>query len=159
MRLVSFGLTSHSGTGELSMRVSDILQVKGDSVFQISPSATLADAVDRLVKFNCGSLMVTSSESVVGIITERDILKAIASQRCDLNILLVADFMTRDLIVGRLDDEIGGVMGLMTSRRVRHLPIMSDDCLKGMISIGDVVKAQFDSIAQENHYLKVYIQS
>lgn len=141
------------------MRVNDILQVKGDSVYQIAPSATLADAVDRLVKFNCGSLMVTSSDSVVGIITERDILKAIASMRCDLNALLVNDHMTRDLIVGKIDDEIDDVMGLMTSRRVRHLPIMSDDRLRGMISIGDVVKAQFDSLAHENHYLKVYIQS
>ncbi len=108
------------------MRVNDILQVKGDSVYQIAPSATLADAVDRLVKFNCGFLMVTSCDSVVGIITERDILKAIAKMRCDLNALLVNDHMTRDLIVGKMDDEIDDVMGLMTSRRVRqssnHVP-------------------------------------
>jgi CBS domain-containing protein len=133
------------------MRVNDILRVKGDSVYQVAPSATLSDAVDRLVKFNCGSLLVTLADTIVGIITERDILKAIASKRCDLNELLVNDFMSRDLIVGRLDDDINGVMGLMTSRRIRHLPIMSDDRLAGMISIGDVVKAQFDSLANHKH--------
>lgn len=141
------------------MRVNEILEVKGDSVYQISPTATLADAVERLVKFNCGSLMVTTPDSVVGIITERDILKAIAAEKCDLATLCVSDFMTRDLITGRPDDEVGGVMGLMTSRRVRHLPIMNNDRLAGMISIGDVVKAHYDLLAVENHYLKVYIQS
>lgn len=141
------------------MRVNEILHVKGDSVYQITPTATLADAVDRLVKFNCGSLVVSNSESVVGIITERDILKTISSQKCDLGKLLVSDFMTRDLITGHPDDDIGSIMGLMTSRRIRHLPIMSDNRLAGIISIGDVVKAQFDMLAVENHYLKVYIQS
>lgn len=141
------------------MRVNEILQVKGDSVYQISPSATLAEAVDRLVKFNCGSLVVSTTESVVGIITERDILKAISSEKCDLGKLAVADFMTLNLITGHPEDDIGSVMGLMTSRRVRHLPIMNNDRLAGMISIGDVVKAQYDLLAVENHYLKVYIQS
>ena len=141
------------------MRVNEILRVKGDSVYQISPSATLAEVVERLVKFNCGSLMVSTPEAIVGIITERDILKAMASEKCDLGKLIVSDFMTRDMITGHPDDEIEGVMGLMTSRRVRHLPILQDDRLAGMISIGDVVKAQYDLLAVENHYLRVYIQS
>jgi CBS domain-containing protein len=141
------------------VRASEILQAKGDSVYQISPSATLAEAVDRLVKFNCGSLLVTTTDSVQGIITERDILKAIASEKCDLSQLLVADFMSRNLITGHPEDDTGSVMGLMTSRRVRHLPIMENGRLAGMISIGDVVKAHYDMLAVENHYLKVYIQS
>ena len=141
------------------MRVIEILKVKGDSVYQISSSATLSEAVDRLVKFNCGSLMVSTAESIVGIITERDILKAIASNKQGLDKLLVADFMTRDLVTGKPDDEVANVMGLMTSHRIRHLPIMADDRLAGMISIGDVVKAHYDLLAVENHYLKAYIQS
>jgi len=63
------------------------------------------------------------------------------------------------MVIGSPDANVGEVMGTMTSRRVRHLPIMCDGRLCGMISIGDVVKAQFDSLAVENHYLKVYIQS
>ncbi len=140
------------------MRVYDILQSKGDKVHQISPDASLADAVERLVRFNCGSLMVAEVESIVGIITERDILKAINSQKLSLNDLSVRDFMSRNLVTGNPTDDVSNVMGIMTSHRVRHLPIFDEGRLVGMISIGDVVKAQFDLLAVENHYLKVYIQ-
>lgn len=140
------------------MRVYEILQSKGYTVYQILPSATLADAVERLVHFNCGSLLVSEAELIVGIITERDILKAIESQRQNLSNLLVGNFMTRNLITGHPSDDVGEIMGKMTTHRVRHLPIMDSGRLVGMISIGDVVKAQFDLLAVENHYLKVYIQ-
>jgi CBS domain-containing protein len=141
------------------VRVHEILRLKGDSVYQISPDATLADVVERLVKYNIGSLVVSDKDSVVGIITERDILRTVAAQKGTLEKLLVRDVMTRDMVIGSPDADVGEVMGTMTSRRVRHLPIMCDGRLCGMISIGDVVKAQFDSLAVENHYLKVYIQS
>ncbi len=140
------------------MRVYDILQSKGDKVHQISPNASLAEAVARLVRFNCGSLMVAEFESIFGIITERDILKAIESQKQSLSELSVRDFMSRKLITGNPTDDVGNVMGVMTSNRVRHLPIFDEGRLVGMISIGDVVKAQFELLAVENHYLKVYIQ-
>ena len=140
------------------MRVYEILQTKGDKVHQISPSATLAHAIERLVHFNIGSMMVAEAESVVGIITERDILKAINSHKESVGSLMVCDFMTRKLITGHPSDEVENVMGKMTSHRVRHLPIFDEGRLVGMVSIGDVVKAQFDLMAVENHYLKVYIQ-
>ncbi len=141
------------------MRVHDILQAKGDSVYQIGPTATLADAVARLAKFNCGSLLVTECGEVVGIISERDILRTIASEKRPLDELSVRDYMTQELIIGHPDDHVESVMGIMTSRRIRHLPIMDDDRLAGLVSIGDVVKAQFEMLSVENHYLKVYIQS
>ncbi len=142
----------------LAMRVYEILQTKGNKVFQILPSATLAHAIERLVHHNCGSLMVAEAETIVGIITERDILKAINIQAHRIDSLMVCDFMTRKLITGHPSDEVGDVMGMMTSHRVRHLPIFDQGRLVGMVSIGDVVKAQFDLMAVENHYLKVYIQ-
>ena len=141
------------------MRVHEILKGKGDSVYQISPDATMAEAVDRLVKFNIGSLLVTNGESIVGIITERDVLKAIAGGTKALGDLVVENFMTKDLVTGNSNDEVAEIMGLMTSHRVRHLPIIDDDRLAGMISIGDVVKTQYELLAVENHYLRVYIQS
>ena len=140
------------------MRVYEILQSKGHTVHQILPSASLADAVERLVHFNCGSLLVSEAELIVGIITERDILKAIESQRQNLSNLSVCNFMTRNLVTGHPSDNVGEIMGKMTTHRVRHLPIIDSGRLVGMISIGDVVKAQFDLLAVENHYLKVYIQ-
>ncbi|MCY2976873.1 MAG: CBS domain-containing protein [Planctomycetota bacterium] len=141
------------------MRVQEILSRKGDSVYQISPDATLAEAVDRLVNFNIGSLLVSDGESIYGIITERDIMKVIADSRRPLSEVLVHEQMTSEMVTGEPNDNVNDIMGTMTSRRVRHLPIMDNGRLAGMISIGDIVKAQYELLVVENHYLREYIQS
>ena len=140
------------------MRVYEILQRKGDAVYTILPTATLANAVEQMVNFNCGSLLVTEVGTIFGIITERLILNAIHGETQNLNNLLVCDFMNRKLITGSPTDDVSEIMGMMTTHRVRHLPIIENGRLAGMISAGDVVKAQFDLMAVENHYLKAYIQ-
>lgn len=148
------------------MTLQEILRRKGSKVHSISPDATLDDVVQKLVEFNCGSLVVCErghdgheSGTLIGIVTERDILRACAARRGPLDAIKVRDAMSRDLITGTPDDSIEDTMGLMTERRIRHLPILVDDRLAGMISIGDVVKAHHDEVAMENHYLKSYIQS
>ena len=141
------------------MRVQEILSRKGDSVYQISPDATLAEAVDRLVNFNIGSLLVSDGESIYGIITERDIMKVIADSQRPLNAVLVHEKMTSEMVTGAPNDNVNDIMGKMTSRRVRHLPILDNGRLAGMISIGDIVKAQYELLVVENHYLREYIQS
>ena len=140
------------------MRVYEILQRKGDAVYTISPTASLLDAVEQMVNLNCGSLLVTGEGAILGIITERLILTAIDGEKQNLKNLLVCDFMNRNLITGSPTDDVSEIMGMMTTHRVRHLPIIDNGRLAGMISAGDVVKAQFDLMAVENHYLKVYIQ-
>ncbi len=140
------------------MRVYEILQSKGNTVYQISPATTLADAVEKMVNYNCGSLLVSEGDLVVGIITERLILKAINSQKQSIINLLVRDFMNRNLVTGNSSDDVGEIMGMMTAHRIRHLPILDNGRLVGLISAGDILKAQFDLLAIENHYLKVYIQ-
>jgi len=141
------------------MRVQEILSRKGDSVYQISPGATLAEAVDRLVNFNIGSLLVSDGESIYGIITERDIMKVIADSRRPLIEVFVHEKMTSEMVTGKPNDNVNDIMGTMSSRRVRHLPIMDNGRLAGMISIGDIVKAQYELLVVENHYLREYIQS
>jgi CBS domain-containing protein len=144
------------------MTLQDILSTKGTQVLSISPQATLADVVQKLVKFNCGSLVVCENEDcshMRGIITERDILRACAAGQKALDQVRVEEVMTRDLVSGSPQDTIQYAMGVMTERRVRHLPIVEDDKLVGMISIGDLVKHQHDQLSMENHYLKTYIQS
>ncbi|HEX7447987.1 MAG TPA: CBS domain-containing protein [Pirellulales bacterium] len=145
------------------MNLQAILRVKGSAVHTIHPDASLDDVVQRLVERNCGSLVVCQPGgghgTIVGIITERDILRACATRRGSLTELKVADAMTRDVITGSPADSIEDTMGLMTERRCRHLPILEGDQLVGIISIGDVVKAHHDEVAMENHYLKSYIQS
>jgi CBS domain-containing protein len=148
------------------MKLQEILRVKGSGVHTIHPGATLDEVVQMLVNCKCGSLVVREPAdaggppgAMVGIISERDILRVIAARRGALDTLLTADAMTRDVITGSPDDSIDDTMGLMTDRRIRHLPIIDGGELAGMISIGDVVKAHHDQVALENHYLKSYIQS
>jgi CBS domain-containing protein len=140
------------------MILRDILRKKGTFVHTISPQATLADVVAKLVENNCGSLVVCEDDAMVGIITERDILRACAANGGKLDQKLVSEVMTRKVATAAPEDSIGDTMGLMTDKRIRHLPIIEQGRLAGMISIGDVVKAQHDSLAVENEYLKNYIQ-
>ena len=146
------------------MKLMDILRVKGSTVYTISPQAKLTDVVRKLVDHNIGSLVVCEdlgchSGRVLGIITERDILQACAESETSLAERTVEEAMTKDLVVGSPFDTIDYTMGVMTEHRVRHLPVMDGDDLKGMISIGDVVKAHHHLAVVENHYLKSYIQS
>jgi CBS domain-containing protein len=139
-------------------KLRDILHTKGRDVYSVWPAATLQDVVNLLVQFNVGSLLVVESGQLLGIITERDILRAAAATDRPLTECLVQDHMSVDLVTGTPDDPIGEVMGLMTEHRVRHLPVLEEDQLVGIVSIGDIVKAQHHQLSMENHYLKNYIQ-
>jgi CBS domain-containing protein len=144
-----------------AMLLQDILRQKGSAVHTIRPEATLDDVVQTLVRHNCGSLVVTaadSSSSMLGIITERDILKACAAKRAPLDQVRVSEAMTtKDVAMGTPADSVEETMGTMTNRRIRHLPVVADGRLIGIVSIGDIVKAQHDHLTMENHYLKTYI--
>jgi CBS domain-containing protein len=145
------------------MSLQEILQNKGSRVLSISPDATLADVVQKLVKHNCGSLVVCREDDctrMLGIITERDILHACADHKIPLEDFRVSEVMTTELATCAPGDSVQEAMGLMTQRRIRHLPVVNDDGrLVGIVSIGDLVKNQHDQLTMENHYLKSYIQS
>src|SRR5438876_782887 len=110
------------------MLLREILQIKGSKVLTIAVQATLAEVVDKLVKNNCGSLIVCESESdpcnMVGIITERDILRASADRSASLEQMNVRDRMSKNPVTCQPDDSIQDAMGVMTERRIRHLPIV-----------------------------------
>jgi CBS domain-containing protein len=150
-------LGSHAET--IAMLLSEILGAKGRMVHTCSPEDTLADVVELMVGHNIGSLVVLKDGEMVGIITERDILRASAATRGSLEFAQVHERMTRCPIVASPQDDLPDVMGVMTERRIRHLPVVERGQLIGIISIGDLVKAQHDELSRENHYLKSYIQS
>jgi len=142
------------------MKLRDILRVKGHDVYTVRPDQTVQDAVKILMQHRVGALLVEDAERrAVGIITERDVLRECVDRAAELSHVPVREAMTRDLIIGVPDDEIGYTMGIMTQNRIRHLPVMDGDHVAGMISIGDVVKATLDETEYENRYLKEYIQS
>lgn len=151
------------------MRVREILSRKGDDVVAIEPHATIHMAVHRLNEYRIGALVVTEGDGgIAGILSERDILRECA-RRCDtvadgvpsleaVGPVLVADIMTRDVITAAPDDDLTDVMSTMTEHRIRHLPIVNDGALAGIISIGDAVKACVEMAEAENEQLKAYIQ-
>lgn len=141
------------------MKVREILKTKGPEVITIGEDKTLTDAIASLVKNKIGSLIVINEEGkIVGIITERDILNETYNKECNLKGISVKNVMTKNLLIGELDDEVECVEATMTENRIRHLPILSQKRLVGIISIGDVVKAQSQQSKVENRYLKDYIE-
>jgi CBS domain-containing protein len=150
------------------MRIRDILQKKGTAVVTIEAGQTIHDVIGRLNEHSIGALVVTGEgEDIIGIITERDILR-VCGERCvrldepptreeTTCPYFVQDAMTKDPIIGVLDDNLNYVMGIMTKNRIRHLPILDDGSLAGIISIGDVVNAHLEEKVFENRTLKDYI--
>jgi CBS domain-containing protein len=144
------------------MTIHDILQLKGAAVFTILPNATLQEVTEELVRRNVGALLVCSrdaqnGEQVLGIISERDILHVCASGRGPLSTVSVGEVMSKQLFTAAPTDSVEDLMGLMTQRRIRHVPVMLGGRLVGLVSIGDVVKSQHDRLAMENQFMKNYI--
>ncbi len=144
------------------MKLQEILMVKGSTVYTISPETTLQEVVGTLVEHRIGALVVcrgdaTGGEELLGIVTERDILHWCGVGSRPLSEVTAGEAMCSTLITGTPDDEVERVMGLMTTHRIRHLPVLCEGRLAGMISIGDVVKAQHDRLAMENRFMKDYI--
>lgn len=150
------------------MKVKDILQQKGRAVVTIEPDRTVHDAIHKLCEHRIGALVVKGERGdICGIITERDILLQ-CGERCSVLRgslrpgetvcpAVVEEVMTRELIIGVLDDKIDYVMGVMTKNRIRHLPILDGGELVGIVSIGDVVNAHLNETEFENRLLKDYI--
>lgn len=140
------------------MKVSDILAQKGSEVFTISEDKTLGDALRLLVTNKIGVLIVIDHKAKLsGIISERDILTACYKQPMDYQNLTVSDFMTRNVIIVEPNDSIDYVENIMTRNKFRHVPVIKDKILVGLISIGDIIKMLLSETKEENKYLKDYI--
>lgn len=140
------------------MKIRDILRHKGRKVVTASPDRTVLEAMRVLVEHNIGSVVVIRDDEVVGILTERDVLRLGARDPDLLSSTRVGDAMTTEIVVGLEEDEIAYVMGVMTENRIRHLPVMGEGRLAGIVSIGDLVNACRREAEVENRYLRDYIQ-
>lgn len=140
------------------MQVERILDSKGRAVATVAPGASVADAVVALAEHNVGALVVsTDGRTVEGIISERDIVRGLADGP-DVLHRLVRDLMATDVSTCNGRSEIEELMATMTSGRFRHLPVVDEGGLSGIISIGDVVKARIDELATETQQLVGYIR-
>ena len=142
------------------MRVSDLLATKGREVATISQERTVNDAIQVLKERGIGALVVTGpTPPLVGIISERDVVRAVASRGADALDETVSHIMSGDVTRCDEDTSVEILMGLMTERRIRHVPVVHEGALVGMVSIGDVVKARFDELEHEKKDLLDYVSS
>jgi len=140
------------------MFVSDILAQKGGLVFTVTPGTSVAQLSQQLSARRIGSMLVLDGEGgVAGIVSERDLVRALASHGAKAMELEARQVMTRDVVTCDPDDSIDQVMETMTSGRFRHLPVVRHGELLGLVSIGDVVKARLEETKHETEALKAYI--
>lgn len=139
------------------MRAKDILDRKGHEVATVTPSTTVRDAVAALAQHNVGALVVSPDGSAIaGIMSERDVVRRLATDGAAVLDRPVEDIMKRDVMTCEPGASTDDLMGTMTEGRFRHVPVV-DDGLVGIISIGDVVKVRMDELATEREQLASYI--
>lgn len=142
------------------MHVDTILQTKGAAVHTLGPSGTLADAVALLNAHNIGAIVITEGPTrIVGILSERDIVRQIGRNPTHALSLRIADCMTRNVVTAERTTTIDDVMERMTERRIRHMPVAENGELVGIISIGDVVKLKIAEVEHEAEAMRDYIAS
>jgi len=140
------------------MNVDAILKVKGDAVVTIRPTATIAEAVRLLCEKRIGALVVSANGTEpLGILSERDIVHGLGKEGASLLERRVEDLMTKTVVTCAPQDRVADLMALMTERRIRHIPVLRNGKLAGLISIGDVVKNRLDEIELETTSLKAYV--
>ncbi|MBU1707871.1 CBS domain-containing protein [bacterium] len=140
------------------MKVKDLLRDKGNVVLTIAPEKSLSDAVALLNKHKVGALVVANdSNAILGILTERDILHCVEKKAAVLGQIPVSEEMTKDLLIAVPDDDVDYIMNIMTENHIRHVPVVLEGRLAGLISIGDVLKIRMEHCEFEARHLHDYI--
>lgn len=139
------------------MRIADVLRNKGAGVLTVSPEMTVAELLTGLATRNVGAMVVVGPDGPVGIVSERDVVRNLHAHGAELMEHAVADIMSTDVITCTPADSVDGVSGLMTNNRVRHVPVMEDGHLTGIVSIGDVVKTRMEELEAQQEQLEAYI--
>jgi CBS domain-containing protein len=139
------------------MRVSQILGGKGGVVFTATPHETVGAICALLHSRRVGAMVIMDGDRLAGIVSERDIVRAVAEEGAQSLTKPIGDVMTRDVILASLDDTVDALLEQMTDRRIRHLPVWGEDRLLGIVSIGDLVKSKISEVEAEAVGLKAYI--
>ena len=141
------------------MKINDVLRGKGNQVVTISPEATVTELLAMLAEHNVGALVVSADgTTVAGIVSERDVVR-LMNGTPDAGEVRVSAIMTSEVHTCGPDDHIDNLMRLMTDRRIRHVPVVVDGSLAGIVSIGDVVKSRIGELEFERQQLSNYISA
>ena len=139
------------------MLVSQILRAKGDAVFTVAPTDTVGRVAELLYSKRVGALVVTEGDRVVGIVSERDIVRAVAGGDVMVTSRPVSAYMTANVVFAEPGETLDSLLSRMTDRRIRHLPVVQAGRLVGIVSIGDLVKWKISEVEAEANGLKAYI--
>ena len=143
------------------MQIADVLRGKatGPGVATTTPTATIGELLALLHRYNVGALPVVDGRELVGIVSERDVVRHLHERGRALLDATVGDLMTTDVVTCSPRDRAADLARVMTERRIRHLPVCDDRGLVGIVSIGDLVKARMDQLENEREQLASYINS
>lgn len=139
------------------MRIADVLRNKGAGVLTVTPETLVSDLLTGLATRNVGAMVVVGPDGPVGIVSERDIVRTLHEYGSALLDRRVADLMTTQMITCTPDDTVDGLSAVMTTNRVRHVPVIEDGRLAGIVSIGDVVKIRMEELQANQEQLEAYI--
>ena len=139
------------------MRIADVLKNKGAGVLSIAPDTLVSDLISGLAGRNVGAMVVVGPEGLLGIVSERDVVRMLHEHGADALRRRVADIMTSELVTCSPDDSVDELSAVMTTHRVRHVPVLEDGRLAGIVSIGDVVKTRMEELQAEREQLAAYI--
>ena len=142
------------------MHVKDVLAHKGAAVATVTPVALITEVIAALAEHHVGALVVTSDgRNIEGIVSERDVVRALHSRGAELLGTQVREIMTVNVLTSSPDDEVRSLAKTMTEKRFRHMPVVVDDALAGIVTIGDIVKNRLDELETEHDQLVDYISS
>lgn len=136
------------------MKVSDILKQKGETVFNVAKTEQIESFAGQLKSMRVGAMVVLDNGELVGIISERDIVNGIAEHGRNCLSMTVGDLMTTGVVTCLASDNIAQISRLMTEKRIRHLPVVEDRKMVGIISVGDVVKNRMEEMSLEANVLR-----
>ena len=139
------------------MRIADVLKNKGAGVLTVAPDTLVSDLLRGLVTRNVGAMVVVGPDGLIGIASERDVVRMLHEHAAGALGRPVADIMTSEVITCSPDDSVDGLSVLMTTHRVRHVPVLENGQLAGIVSIGDVVKTRMEALQAEREQLEAYI--
>jgi CBS domain-containing protein len=141
------------------VRISDILRTKSsaESVVSIAPDATVGELVATLAEHGIGALIVTQGADVVGIVSERDVVRRLHDRGADILATAVSELMTSPVITCSPNDYVDAIAETMTEHRFRHLPVVDEGQLVGVVSIGDVVKNRIRELESDRSQLEQYV--
>ena len=139
------------------MRIADLLRHKGSEVATVPPERTVTELLDDLARHNIGAVVVVSGGELVGIVSERDVVRGLNRRGAELLGAAVSEIMTTKVVTCDPNEGLDSLAAIMTERRIRHMPVVDNGELVGIVSIGDVVKSRIEQLETDREQLESYI--